>query len=292
MNNTPSNVTENLQVHEIVNTQLWNDPIGYIANNQDIILNFCWNITSAFIILCFGWFLAKLISKLSLRIMIKASIEATVAKFIANILKYALIAFIVTAALSQVGVQTASFVAIIGAASFAIGMSLQGSLSNFASGVILLIFRPIKVGEYIEAAGQQGTVEEITILTTTLLTVDNKVIVIPNSNISSGIITNYSRMEIRRVDFSFGVEYGSDLNLAKQKLTEMFKSDARVLSDKDITVVIGSLGESSINIVCRVWVKSADYWSVFFDNTEKSVSVLSSAGIGIPFKTITVINQK
>lgn len=292
MTSKTSPVTENIPLGEIVNPQLWNDPIGYFSQNQAIILHFCWNIAYAIIILCLGWLVAKIVSKLSLKIMTKATIEPTVARFVANILKYALIAFVVTAALSQVGVQTASFVAIIGAASFAVGMSLQGSLANFASGVILLIFRPIKVGEYVEAAGQQGTVEEITIFTTTFLTVDNKMIVIPNSSISSGIITNFSRMDKRRVDFTFGVEYGSDLKLAKETLTNMFKADTRILKDEDITVVIGSLGESSINIVCRVWVNSADYWNVYFDNTENSVEALTKAGIGIPFKTVTVINQK
>ena len=224
--------------------------------------------------------------------MTKASIEQTVSKFISNLIQYAVIAFVLTAALAQVGVHTASFVAIVGAASFAVGMALQGSLSNFASGVLLLIFRPIKVGEVVEAAGKTGSVQEITIFTTTFLTPDNKVIIIPNSSISAGTIINYSRMEKRRVDFSFGIEYGSDLKKAKEAITKMFESDERVLKEDGITVVIGSLGESSINVTARVWCKGSDYWDVYFDNTEKVVAALTEAGINIPFKTVTVINQK
>ncbi|MGN1394338.1 MAG: mechanosensitive ion channel family protein [Succinivibrionaceae bacterium] len=273
------------------NTQLWNDPIGYFTQNQEIIFNFCSNIIFALVILVLGVFIAKLLSKFALSIMNKAKIEPTVSKFISNITKYAIIAFMVTAALSKVGVETASFVAIIGAASFAIGMSLQGSLSNFASGVILLIFRPFKVGEYIDVVGQSGTVEEITIFTTSLLTTDNKIIIIPNSSISSGIITNYSRMDKRRVDFTFSIAYGSDIAKAKKTLYDMFSSDPRVLKDTEITVVIGSHGASSIPIICRVWVKGSDYWNVFFDSNEKALDVLKNAKIDIPFQTISIINQ-
>lgn len=275
-----------------IDPALFQDPIGYFSQHQQLIIDFCTNILYALIILIIGWMIAKFAHFVTNKVMNKAHIETTVAKFVSNIIKYAILAFVITAALSRLGIQTASFVAIIGAASFAVGMSLQGSLSNFASGVLLLIFRPIKVGEYIDVAGQVGTVEEITIFTTTLLTVDNKIIVIPNSSISSGIITNYSRSETRRVDFTFGIEYGSDLKKAKEALTQMFKDDKRVLQDQGITVVVGALNASSIDIVCRVWVKNADYWDVFFDNNEKVVETLKDAGIGIPYQTITLVNKK
>ena len=171
-------------------------------------------------------------------------------------------------------------------------MSLQGSLSNFAAGVILLIFRPIKVGEFVEVAGHQGVVEEITIFTTSLITGDNKVIIIPNSAVSAGSITNYSRMDTRRVDFVFGVEYGSDLKKVRETLESVFKSDDRILKDKDLTIVVGALNTSSVDFTCRVWVKNADYWGVFFDTNEKVYNALRAAGIGIPFQTVTVVNQK
>lgn len=271
--------------------QLWSDPIAYFVKNQEIILNFFWNITYAIIILVLGWFFSKILSRVAFSLMQKAKIEPTVSKFIANIVKYAILAFVITASLSQIGVQTASFVAIIGAASFAVGMSLQGSLSNFASGVILLVFRPIKVGEFVDVAGQSGIVEEITIFTTTLLSVDNKVIIIPNSSISSGIITNFSRMEKRRVDFEFSIEYGSDVSKAKEAITNMFKQDERIIQEDGITVVVGSLGEFSVNLVCRVWVKGANYWDVYFDTNERILKTLEKSNIGIPFKTITVYNK-
>ena len=282
----------NAKITEIIDKSIIQDPIGYLQAHQDQIISFGLDILSAAAILFVGWLIAKLVYKISYTVMTKASIEQTVSKFISNLIKYAVIAFVLTAALAQVGVQTASFVAIVGAASFAVGMALQGSLSNFASGVLLLIFRPIKVGEVVEAAGQTGSVQEITIFTTTFLTPDNKVIIIPNSSISAGTIINYSRMEKRRVDFSFGIEYGSDLKKAKEAITKMFESDERILKEDGITVVIGSLGESSINVTARVWCKGADYWDVYFDNTEKVVAALTEAGINIPFKTITVINQK
>ena len=282
----------NAKITEIIDKSIIQDPIGYLQAHQDQIISFGLDILSAAAILFVGWLISKLIYKISYTVMTKASIEQTVSKFISNLIQYAVIAFVLTAALAQVGVHTASFVAIVGAASFAVGMALQGSLSNFASGVLLLIFRPIKVGEVVEAAGQTGSVQEITIFTTTFLTPDNKVIIIPNSSISAGTIINYSRMEKRRVDFSFGIEYGSDLKKAKEAITKMFESDERVLKDDGITVVIGSLGESSINVTARVWCKGTDYWDVYFDNTEKVVAALTEAGINIPFKTVTVINQK
>jgi small conductance mechanosensitive channel len=282
----------NAKITEIIDKSIIQDPIGYLQAHQDQIISFGLDILSAAAILFVGWLIAKLVYKISYTVMTKASIEQTVSKFISNLIKYAVIAFVLTAALAQVGVHTASFVAIVGAASFAVGMALQGSLSNFASGVLLLIFRPIKVGEVVEAAGQTGSVQEITIFTTTFLTPDNKAIIIPNSSISAGTIINYSRMEKRRVDFSFGIEYGSDLKKAKEAITKMFESDERVLKEDGITVVIGSLGESSINVTARVWCKGSDYWDVYFDNTEKVVAALTEAGINIPFKTVTVINQK
>ncbi len=282
----------NAKITEIIDKSIIQDPIGYLQAHQDQLISFGLDILSAAAILFVGWLISKLVYKISYTVMTKASIEQTVSKFISNLIQYAVIAFVLTAALAQVGVHTASFVAIVGAASFAVGMALQGSLSNFASGVLLLIFRPIKVGEVVEAAGKTGSVQEITIFTTTFLTPDNKVIIIPNSSISAGTIINYSRMEKRRVDFSFGIEYGSDLKKAKEAITKMFESDERVLKEDGITVVIGSLGESSINVTARVWCKGADYWDVYFDNTEKVVAALTEAGINIPFKTVTVINQK
>lgn len=267
------------------------DPVGYITSHQDAIVTLCCNVLYALAILVVGWIVAKMFGSIVSKVLNKANVEKTISTFAGHLIKYAILAFVFTAALGRLGIETASFIAIIGAASFAVGMALQGSLSNFAAGVLLLFFRPIKSGEYVNVAGQEGVVQEITIFTTTLLSVDNKVIVIPNSAVGSGTIINFSREPKRRVDFNFSVAYGSNIPVAKAALTKMFEADSRVLKEEGITVVISSLGESSINIHCRAWVNSADYWNVFFDCNEKALESLSSAKVEIPFKTITVINR-
>ena len=249
----------NAKITEIIDKSIIQDPIGYLQAHQDQIISFGLDIVSAAAILFVGWLLAKLVYKISYTVMTKASIEQTVSKFISNLIKYAVIAFVITAALAQVGVQTASFVAIVGAASFAVGMALQGSLANFASGVLLLIFRPIKVGEVVEAAGQTGSVQEITIFTTTFLTPDNKVIIIPNSAISSGTIINYSRMEKRRVDFSFGIEYGSDLKKAKEAITKMFENDERIIKEDGINVTFIRVPREKTGLYLRHWKEIMDF---------------------------------
>ncbi len=290
MSETVETTTQNSTI--TIPSQLWSDPVGYIQQHQEVIISVCMDLVFAILILVLGWLLAKFIAFLSLTIMSKAKVETTISRFISNIFKYFILAFAVAAALEKVGVQTASFVAIIGAASFAVAMSLQGSLSNFAAGVLMLIFRPIKIGELVEVSGKQGVVEEITIFTTTLVTVDNKMIIIPNSSVSSGNITNFSRMEFRRVDFVFGVEYGSDLKKVKETLVKIFNEDPRVIKDKGITVVVGALNTSSIDFTCRVWVKNADYWNTFFECNEKVYNAFNAANIGIPFQTVTVVNAK
>ena len=290
MSETVETTTQNSTI--TIPSQLWSDPVGYIQQHQEVITSVCMNLVFAILILVLGWLLAKFIAFLSLTIMSKAKVETTISRFISNIFKYFILAFAVAAALEKVGVQTASFVAIIGAASFAVAMSLQGSLSNFAAGVLMLIFRPIKIGEFVEVSGMQGVVEEITIFTTTLVTGDNKMIIIPNSSVSSGNITNFSRMEFRRVDFVFGVEYGSDLKKVKETLVKIFNEDPRVIKDKGITVVVGALNTSSIDFTCRVWVKNADYWNTFFECNEKVYNAFNAANIGIPFQTVTVVNAK
>lgn len=268
------------------------DPVGYITAHQDAIITLCGNLLYAIAILVIGWMFAKIFGSVVCKIFTKANVEKTIASFAGQLVKYAILAFVITAALGRLGIETASFIAIIGAASFAVGMALQGSLSNFAAGVLLLFFRPIKAGEYVCVAGTEGVVQEITIFTTTMLSVDNKVIVIPNSAVGSGTIINFSREPKRRVDYNFSVAYGSNIEDAKKCLTEMFSSDSRVIKEDGITVVVSELAESSITIHCRVWVKSADYWDVFFWGNENAIAALTKAKVEIPFKTITVINKK
>lgn len=275
---------------EVLNSFI-SDPVGYVTAHQDAIISLCGNVFYAVVILVIGWLVAKLFGSIANKILVKANIEKTIATFAGQLVKYAILAFVITAALGRLGIETASFIAIIGAASFAVGMALQGSLSNFAAGVLLLVFRPIKAGEYVNVAGQEGVVQEITIFTTTLLTIDNKVVVIPNSSVGSGVIVNFSREEKRRVDYNFNIAYSSDLDAAKKALREMFEADARVIKEDGITTVISAWNDSSITMHCRVWVKSADYWDVFFDGNEKALAALKKANVEVPFKTINVIKK-
>lgn len=216
-------------------------------------------------------------------VMTRAETDETLSRFLLSLTRIALLTFVIIAALGTLGVETASFIAIIGAAGLAVGFALQGSLANFASGVMLIIFRPFKAGDFIEAAGCSGAVEEIHIFNTVMRTPDNKRIIIPNSQITGGTITNYSAMETRRVDLVFGIGYGDDLRKAKDVLNRLVKEDPRVLTEPAPQVVVAALADSSVNFHVRPWVKTADYWNVYFDLTEKVKLTFDAEGISIPF---------
>ena len=217
------------------------------------------------------------------RVMKKSETDETLAKFILKLTKIALLTFVFISALGTLGVQTASFVAIIGAAGLAIGFALQGSLSNFASGVMLIIFRPFKTGDYVEAGGNAGVVEEISIFNTIMKTPDNKKVIIPNSQVTGSSIVNYSAKEERRVDMVFGIGYNDDIKLAKETLEEIVKSESRVLSEPAPTIAVSELADSSVNFVCRPWVKTPDYWAAYFAITEKVKLTFDQKGISIPY---------
>jgi len=217
------------------------------------------------------------------RIMNRSQVDQTLTKFVISLTKIALLTFVIIAALGTLGVQTASFVAIIGAAGLAVGFALQGSLSNFAAGVMLIIFRPFQCGDYVEAGGTSGTVDEIKIFNTVLKTPDHKRVIVPNSSVTSNNIVNYSAMDTRRVDMVFGIGYDDDIKLAKDTLVQILTADPRVLKDPAPTVAVSELGDSSVNFVARPWVKTADYWGVFFDITEKVKLTFDEKGISIPF---------
>lgn len=195
----------------------------------------------------------------------------------------ALLTFIIIAALATLGVQTTSFIAVIGAAGLAIGFALQGSLSNFAAGVMIIIFRPFKVGDYVEVGGASGTVEAIHIFSTIVNTPDNKKIIIPNSRVSGDTITNYSANDIRRVDLVVGVSYGDDIRKAKQILEKILSEEQRILKDPPFTIGVMELADSSVNFAVRPWVKTSDYWAVYFDLTERVKTTFDENGISIPF---------
>jgi small conductance mechanosensitive channel len=215
--------------------------------------------------------------------MNKRQVDPTVISFVANLTYIALLVFVVLAALGQLGIQTTSFIAVIGAAGLAIGLALQGSLANFAAGFLMIIFRPFKVGDYIEGAGTAGTVEAIQIFTTQLRTPDNKTVIIPNGSLTSDNITNWSVKGTRRVDLVMGIGYEDDIDKAKSIMGDILAKDERVLKDPPPQIAVVELADSSVNFVVRPWVKAEHYWAVHFDTTEAIKKSFDAQGISIPF---------
>lgn len=240
-------------------------------------------IIGALVIFIVGKWLAGLLTGVVKRLMKNANVDETLLTFLGNLAYALLLTFVVLAAISQLGVNTTSFIAVLGAAGLAIGLALQGSLSNLGAGVLLIIFKPFKIGDVVEAGGALGAVEELNIFTTQLKTPDNKVVIIPNSNIMGGNITNYSAKDTRRVDLVFGVGYSDDLKKVKEELVNILNEDERVLKDPAPVVAVSELADSSVNFVVRPWVRSADYWGVYFDLHERVKRRFDEQGISIPF---------
>ena len=261
------------------------DQIQTFANEN--LMPYAWNIVAALVIFIIGkWIVSKVAQGVN-RMMDKR-IDHTVAKFVGNIVHIVLFAFVIIAALDQLGVETTSLVAILGAAGLAVGLALKDSLGNFAAGVMLIMFKPFRVGHYVEAGGTAGTVKEIKIFATIMGTPDNKVITVPDGAIMGGNIVNYSEMPTRRVDMKFGVSYDSDLSEVKRVLEEILAADERVLKDPAPVIAVAELADSSVNLLCRPWVNSADYWAVLWDTTETVKRRFDDAGIGIPFPQMDV----
>jgi small conductance mechanosensitive channel len=250
---------------------------------QDIATAWGIKVIAAIAIFIIGRWVAMLVRRGVRRVMDKAKVEPIITSFVSSIAYIALLAFVVIAALGQLGIQTTSFIAILGAAGLAIGLALQGSLANFAAGFLMIIFRPFKVGDFIEGAGVAGVVEEIQVFTTTLKTGDNKIIIVPNAKLSGDNITNYSTQETRRVDMTVGVAYDADLAHVKSVLNDIISKDERILAEPASQVAVAELADSSVNFVVRVWTKTADYWAVKFDMTETIKNRFDAEGIGIPF---------
>ena len=230
-----------------------------------------------------GKWVAKKIANIVQRVLAKNNVDPAIQHFVGSLVSWVLIIFVVIASLGQLGIQTASFVAIVGAAGLAVGLALQGSLAKFSAGVLILIFRPFKVGDFIEVAGVSGVVQKIQIFTTELHSPDNKKIIVPNGGVISGNITNYSANDTRRVDLVFGVGYGDDINAAKAVLQSVVAAEPKVLQDPAPTIAVVELADSSVNLVCRPWVNTADYWDVYFNITEAAKKALDAQGISIPF---------
>lgn len=240
-------------------------------------------LVAAIVIFVIGKWVARWLSGIVKKLMEKSNVDATLVKFVGNGVYILLMVFVILAALGKLGVPTTSAVAILGAAGLAIGLALQGSLANFASGVLLILFRPFKAGDFVEAGGTMGVVEEITIFTTLLKTPDNKAVIVPNANITGGNITNFSAKDTRRVDLVFGIGYGDDIKKAKQLLHEIVDSHELILKDPAPTIGVAELADSSVNFAVRPWVNAADYWTVFFDLNETVKERFDAEGISIPF---------
>jgi small conductance mechanosensitive channel len=220
--------------------------------------------------------------------MVKKNTDASIQTFLVSLIDIVALIVLLIIIISVVGIDTSSFIALFASAGVAIGMALSGTLQNFAGGVMVLLFRPYKVGDYIEAQGQAGTVKEIQIFNTLLQTPDNRIIIVPNGPLSTGIINNYSREATRRVDFSFSISYGDDFELAKKVLMEIIEKDARILKTPEPFIELGKMNASSIDITVRVWCNAADYWGIFFDMNKSVYSTFPAKGLNFPYNTITV----
>ena len=250
-------------------------------------------IIKALIVFLVGRLVINLLNKLVRKILSKRDIDLSVKTFVGSLVNVSLTILLIISVVGALGVQTTSFAALLASAGVAVGMALSGNLSNFAGGLIILLFKPYKVGDYIEAQGVGGTVKEVQMFHTVLGTVDNKVIYIPNGSLSSGVVTNFSNQTTRRVDWTFGVEYGSDYEKVKQVIESVLAKDSRILSAPAAPfIALTALADSSVNVVVRVWVNSSDYWGVYFDINKNIYATFNEVGIGFPFPQLTVHQAK
>ena len=251
-------------------------------------------VVGALVILVVGRWVAKLLSKLAGKALAKARLDKTLVNFGKNLSYVLLLLFVVVAALATAGIQTTSFIAVLGAAGLAVGLALSGSLANFAAGVLLMIFKPMKVGDFVEIGGIKGTVREIQIFNTLIDTADNVRAIIPNAKVTGDNIKNYTANGTRRVDLVIGVSYDDDLNKAKEVIESVLAADERVLKEPAFTVAVSELADSSVNFVVRPWVKAGDYWGAYFDITQKVKESLDENGISIPYpqRDVHMINAE
>ncbi len=250
---------------------------------KEVLALYGMKVVAAIAVLIIGRLVAKLVQKIIEKMMERAKQEQTLISFVSNLVYAALMAFVIIAALGKLGIQTASFVAIVGAAGLAIGLALQGALANFAAGVLMIIFKPFKVGDFIEGGGVAGVVEVIEIFTTQLTSPDNKQIIVPNAQMTGGNIVNYSSKGTRRVDLTAGIGYSDDIDKARGILQGIVDADVRILKDPASTIAVSELGDSSVNFVVRPWVNTADYWDVYFSMTEAIKKQFDEHGVSIPF---------
>ncbi len=280
--NEETATSEIMDVAALIPTNV--DQLGQLwAQVQDIVTVWGLKVVAAIAIFVIGRWVAMAVRKGVRRMMEKAEVDPIIVGFVGSITYIALLAFVIVAAIGQLGIQTTSFIAILGAAGLAIGLALQGSLANFAAGFLMIIFRPFKVGDFIEGAGVAGVVEAIQIFTTTLKTGDNKLIIIPNAKLSGDNIINYSTQTTRRVDMTVGVAYDADLSVVRDVLKDIISKESRVHATPEPLIAVAELADSSVNFMVRVWTDTGDYWAVKFAMTETIKNRFDAEGIGIPF---------
>ncbi|MCB9121495.1 MAG: mechanosensitive ion channel [Caldilineaceae bacterium] len=254
----------------------------------DFLVTWGLRIGLALVIFFVGRMVVNWIVRVTERYLRTRALDELIIRFATNILAWTLLFLVIIAALSQLGIDTTAFIALLGAAGLAVGLALQDSMKNFASGVLLIIFRPFTTGHFIEAAGTSGSVESITLFTSTLRTPDNRSVIVPNGEIYSNTITNYSALPTRRVDMTFGIGYDDDLRKAKELLHQIIAAEPRILADPAPLIAVSELGESSVNFAVRPWVQTADYWDVFFAITEQVKLAFDDHGISIPYPQMDV----
>ncbi|MEJ6583665.1 MAG: mechanosensitive ion channel [Crocinitomicaceae bacterium] len=252
------------------------------------ILEFGLKLAIAIGIFIVGFWLAKVISKTFVKILTKSDTEPSLITFLASLTRAVIKVLVVITAITQLGVEMTSFVALLGAAGLAIGMAFSGTLSNFAGGVMILFFKPFKTGDFINVQGEEGFVDQVLIFNTILKTFDNKVIILANGAVSNNTIVNYTKADKRRVDWHFGIAYGDDLKVAKEVLFKFIKEEPMILKDPSPFVGVGDLGDSSVNLVVKAWVQTDDYWDVFYAMNERVYNEFGAAGLNIPFPQMDV----
>lgn len=256
---------------------------NWIGKIWEIVTAYGLKALAAVAVFIIGRWIAKGLTKAIERLMTKSNVDPTLIKFTGNVSYMALLTFVILAVLGQLGIQTTSFIAVLGAAGLAVGLALQGSLSNFAAGFLMILFRPFKVGDFIEGAGTAGTVEEIQIFTTQITTPDNKTVIIPNAKLTEDNIVNWTVKGTRRVDMVFGISYEDDIDKARQVIADALAKDSRILKNPATTIAVSELADSSVNFVVRPWANAGDYWDVYFTAMETVKKDMDAAGISIPF---------
>lgn len=272
--------------------EILNTSNSFWEEYSPMIVEYGTSLIYALVVLLLGLWIANIITRSMKKMMLKSNLDASLVPFLTSLIGTTLKILVVISALGMLGIEMTSFIAILGAAGLAIGMALSGTLQNFAGGVMILIFKPFKVGDFITAQGHSGSVKEIQIFNTILNTPDNKVIIIPNGGLSTGSMTNFSALETRRVDWTFGIAYGDDADKAEAVLQKLIDADTRILKDPASFIALSELADSSVNFVVRAWVKSSDYWGVYFDMNKAVYKTFDKEGLSIPFPQMDVHIEK